>query len=379
MVFFFGKKKKKFLSLDIGTESVKGITFCVSEKKIFIENASLAYLDNFNIFDTLDFPKEVMRRAITKVCSDLFSNKETIDKALISLPEKNIFERLASWQTRRATPGQKISRKEQESIYGKAIEDSYASVQKEMGINGKDLELLDKNVSEGRINGYEIKELQGYKGGDIDLSVYLAFADKKYIKGFREYFADFSWQQKILVSTNGAILDNFAYERSSVLFLDIGGDVTKILAIKAGWPFFAGQINQGSHHLTLALASALGMSHDTARDFKHRYSDGVLSSQTAKQVKEVLAIDLRQWSGDLSRELEGKGFRPSKIYLFGGGAQLLDYRQEVSRIWPNVSADRMSAKNFSNLLKPGQTIDTFSPVQFLPAIINSTYAIKWNF
>jgi len=379
MAFFFGRKKKKFLSLDIGTESVKGIIFCVLEKKIFVENWSLAYFDNFNIFDTPDFPKEVMRRAVAKVCSALFSNKETIDKALISLPEKNIFERIASWQTRRTMPGQKISQKEQESTYRKAIEDSYIAAQKEIGIDGEDLELLDKNVSEGRINGYEVKELQGYKGENIDLSVYLAFAEKKYIKNFREYFADFTWQQKILVSTNGALLDNFAYERSSILFLDIGGDVTKILAIKAGWPFFAGQIDQGSQRFTLTLASNLGMAHDTARDFKHRYGDGILNSQTAKRVREILAKDLGQWSDGLVRELEGKGFRPSKIYLLGGGAQLSDYLQEVSKIWPNISVDRISGKSFPSLSRLNQTIDTFSQSQFLPAIINSTYAIKWNF
>ncbi len=376
MAFLFQKEKKKFLSLDIGSEAVKGVLFAENNNDIIIEKAALSYFEKFGVFETADFEKDVFRRAITQCLEQLCGKNEKIQQSYISLPEHNIKEAILAYQLSRQDAGQRIEKSEKAKIYKEATAQAEnQAILKFFGPEAK-ISFLEKKIVESKINGYKVADIEGYKGEIVELKIYLAFAQSEYADHINDYFSGFNWKSNSFVSVNSVILDNFQTEKSTALFLDIGGETTKILAFKSGSPYFVGEFEAGGKAITGRIAELLAMGQSSSRDFKHRYCAGELAPETVQKVKTVIEPTVAAWTFDLKKFLEEEKLRPVKIFLFGGGSLCPDIPEILKKNWPGALISYLNRQNFKSLPLADEKNIHFA--QFLPAIANCLYARRKN-
>ena len=130
-----------------------------------------------------------------------------------------------------------------------------------------------------------------------------------------------------LISEAESLFLAFSGQKITAIFLDIGGQFTKIVLMKGGQLQVVNGFEMGGEVFSQKLSQALGITKIQAESLKIKYTQRILSEGVRKRVKEILFFGSELWFNNLKLKLKDISHRagkilPSTIFLFGGGSLL---------------------------------------------------------
>lgn len=348
------KKSEYFLGLDIGSEAVKSIIFqrVVSGKenlkKMIIWGKGLEYFDKSDIFNTQDFEKNTVKNTISESIKGAYQNflqnmgrKTGIQinslPTLVSLPPNILKEKVLTQSLTRENRDRIIGKKEEADIYQLVLKEIKNEIEKDFsqkfGILPEDIKFLSFKISEIKIDGYNVSNLEGFKGGKMDFKTLVIFSLKEYLKNIEIILKDLKISFLKFLAKEQNIPYLFDYEVNDAIFLDVGGEVSQFFLVKKGKTEAILEFENGGLDFTDKLSKVLGLNLEDARNLKHNYSNLILSEDVRKKVSEMLTEEARNWFLNFKKALEiilekKKILFPSGMFIFGGGS-LLPEIQEV--------------------------------------------------
>jgi len=334
-IFSFLSGSKKIvghygLALDIGTEFVKSLIFEVKENKAKVIGVSKtrqrlgdmqsgAVRDIKGVIETCEGSirqaeeeaKISAQKAILGIAGELIKGVTTIVHYTRIDPEKEItFAELS-----------KIIQKVQEEAFNQARE----LLAEETGYSQVEVKLVNSAIVEVKIDGYRVNNPLGFKGKEIKVGVFNAFAPLVHL-GALQTIADELGLDVISIAVEPyAVARAYSQEGdSSAIFIDIGGGTTDVAVVRKGGVEGTKMYGLGGHAFTQKIANELSLSFSEAEKTKIRYSAGSLEEKKKEKIKKALSGDVGVWAQGLNLALEefSAELLPRNIFLCGGGTLL---------------------------------------------------------
>ncbi|MBI2450529.1 MAG: hypothetical protein HYV47_03265 [Candidatus Nealsonbacteria bacterium] len=333
-----GRINESFLALDIGTEAVKVLVFERDNQTYHIWGAALEYFDESNPFNN-DKVMVKMKEAIKQAGKT--------PKDILLVPPANILKNRIHFQSIvRDNPQKIISKKEEQDIID--------------CIRKQDAEVIEFEILDIKIDGYEIPKLIGYAGKNIEFRILVSFLPENYLDNLGLKF------QKIINPVK-KLAGIFVIGEG--VFLDIGGKITQIYLVRNAKIEMIDDFEGGGMDFTRAISQTLGMSGRGARDFKERYSRGELTQLAEKKTKEILAIPAKEWSLKLKSKLQSmRGLIPSNFFIFGGGSQLPEIKELI--VSDKAKVKFIYPKDFKNIIDNTGCVDNPQYTNLILSIYN---------
>ncbi len=371
MVFGFLKGRKYsaqadlFISLDIGTELLKGILFSrgtgsiVAKSHFYLRQPKKA-MRSGKITD-----KELVTYGVDAVVSKLtesFVRKDT--KVMLGIAGDLVNGVSIEVTYTRKNPNRVIDSQEEtqilEYVYNEVIKQSLPILARRLGLPEQKIALLHIGVVGILIDGVPTEGLVGQKGGRVLLNIYSSFAphDDVFIIG--------EVMQRLGLKPVGLVAQPYAVARAykssrrvdfSAIFVDIGGGTTDIAIVLQGFSLKTKMYAFGGRIFTERIAKELGVTYEIAEDIKMKYSAGLLNPSLMVKVREALREDVNLWVETFKNALEEFSdieYFPEQVYLCGGGAMLPDL-QDVLRNYAWTQVLRFNKHPTFALMSPYDT------------------------
>lgn len=342
-------KDNFFLTLDIGTETVKVLIFSPpirNDEKILILGTGLQYFERYDVFNGKDFETGVIKRAISKAVEKAHQNlsfslikKELKERAqkqkrwqvLLGLPPNILKGRIVSQSFFREKPREKISLAEAEIIRHHVFEVAKKEISqrfaKEFGILPEDIHWISLKILEIKIDGYLVQLLRGYQGKNLEFKILVTFLPKYYWENIKKIVGSFQLEILRIVHLAESLPTLSKDKKKNGIFFDIGGEVSQFFLIKDSSLQQINEFKNGGKAFSQRLADTLGIDEESARILKERYSDKLLSAGAAKRIKEIFLREKEIWYESLNLKIKKIKFIDSAIFLFGGGSSLPEIQE----------------------------------------------------
>ena len=337
--FLKEKKEKTFLVLDIGSESVKALIFKTDNGRIFILKSVLEYFDELGsgneVFESGDLEKAVFQKTVLRALSQVLAQIDEKPKVLFwSLPADIFKERITRQDFIRKNPRESVQEKEKNEICREIFDASSKEIQKE-GFLLRDLHFAVQKILEIKIDGYDVSEIENYRGRNASFKILSAFSPSFYFKEIENIFQKLHFlKNKKIVSLSEAVI-SFAKEKpEGFFFINIGGKVTQIFLTKDGRIEKIGEFKAGGAIFSGALSEKLGLRMQEGRILKERYGKGELSQESTEKMKEIFSFPCQVWFSNLKlkiREMTESKLLPPKIGIFGGGSLLPEIKEVLEK------------------------------------------------
>lgn len=294
----------------------------------------IEYLDQFGVLDSREFEKDILKKAISKALGEIKISAD-IKKAafLIFLPPNLAKVRITVKEARRKDGEGSISGKEKNEILENILEETKREVAEDFaknhGILPQDLEFLDQEIIGAKIDGYEISDIQGYKGESLEFRVLSFFIPKYYLQSLRDVIVDLGIKNFKIIHPAQKFINVF--EKRDGIFLDIGGQWTQIFLVRNNRFEVIDDFSMGGRDFSEAISHTFGLSHQDSRNLKERYSKGELSEFSRGKMKEIFADIAKDWLANLKAKLKNiKGLLPSTLFIFGGGSRIPEIEEVLN-------------------------------------------------
>jgi len=357
-------KKECFLAINIGTETIKTIIFEREKGKITIIGSSFQPLEGSESEKYINLGADLIKKAVLKSIEEL---KEKIPKrkempVFLGLPADILKASLFFQSFERANPKIEIQEKEEQEIYQNTLKESRKEISnffsQSYGILPKDLEFINLEILEIKIDGYEVSCLRGFKGRDLNFKIMAVFSPRYYIEFFKKIFENTNLKVFRIIHPVQNLKTAFSDNISDGIFLNIGGDLTQIFLIKERKLVYISRLEIGDKNFTRSLSQDLGLSEKMAENLREKYFKKILSEEARKKIKKILEDVLHEWFSNLKSKLkEAKQFPlPSNFYLFGEGSNSPDIKEILEEgDWEDLvyiqkpKANLLSLKDFRNV------------------------------
>lgn len=331
----FPKKKKEFLVLDFGQNSVKGLVFEITPQRE-IKKFGQAKIERFGVFRARDFQLEIIKKAVENLIAELKIRKKIKKLKVIVGGFPDIFQaKVIRVSYQRKDCSRKIGRGEEEEIYQKIFKKGERKLINQLQKEAK-IEILKKKILEKRISGYQVPSLMGFRGEKLDFKVLFIFSARENLKIISSLLRTLRLREpKIFHQVEGLIKLNEIKKIENRIFVDIGGKTTQVFYFKDGlelvesFPF-------GGDDFTQAIAHYFGISNQEAENLKVRLIENQLSSEVRKEIEKVISPAVKKWLKLFKKLLESKDKRffgfSKKISFLGGGSKLVEIKKEIEKI-----------------------------------------------
>lgn len=378
------KRGEVMISLDIGTEAVKVLIFKKEEtskevpQRIIILGAALQYLDSYERFDTAALDIDVIKKSITLAIKEAQrrSGVETNSVLLGISPDKLKAE--VSFQSfERQNPEEVINKEEEQEILSAVFKKSQKEISQiftqKTGILLQEIQFIDSEILEIKIDGYHVPSLLGFKGKLLDFEILTFFLPRYYLQIFQKITQDLGLNLRSITHEAKGLKDYISSFGSQGVFLDIGGGLTQIFLAKDEKLRKIKEFKIGGEAFTQILSQTLGLNLKRAKILKERYSQKELSEPTRERIKEIFSAPLQDWFSNLKLELlNQKTLISPTIFLFGGGSMLPEIVEILSEgDWNGIFQDSpkikfISAIDLKNIEDKTGFVNT---PQYIPALL----------
>lgn len=363
------KPENILLALDIGTEFVKAV---IAEK---------TNDDNLNIIG-VGKEHQNMGNMYAGAIADIQAVVSTCEKALSRAEEMagvvsktcvvGIAGELIKGNTRTVRYRRKDSNKpitdnEMQQIIQKVQEKAGEQAKQEIALETDNPEvevrLINSAIVSLSIDGYKVSNPIGFKGSDLMIQFYTAFAPLVHISAIEKVCAELNLDLLAVAVEPFAVcracLGNELESNFSAIVMDIGGGTTDIAVVDDGGVEGTKMFGIGGRSFTHQIASRTGLDYDTAEAVKlqiggvsldqltlmHRDEtvaeaerrneiQTILSTpERAKKINEAISDNIEVWLGGVAVALEDFPLieaLPTKILLCGGGAGLSALQEKLA-------------------------------------------------
>lgn len=363
------KPENILLALDIGTEFVKAV---IAEK---------TNDDNLNIIG-VGKEHQNMGNMYAGAIADIQAVVSTCEKALSRAEEMagvvsktcvvGIAGELIKGNTRTVRYKRKDSNKpitdnEMQQIIQKVQEKAGEQAKQEIALETDNPEvevrLINSAIVSLSIDGYKVSNPIGFKGSDLMIQFYTAFAPLVHISAIEKVCAELNLDLLAVAVEPFAVcracLGNELESNFSAIVMDIGGGTTDIAVVDDGGVEGTKMFGIGGRSFTHQIANRTGLDYDTAEAVKlqiggvsldqltlmHRDEtvaeaerrneiQTILSTpERAKKINEAISDNIEVWLGGVAVALEDFPLieaLPTKILLCGGGAGLSALQEKLA-------------------------------------------------
>ncbi|MBQ1387791.1 pilus assembly protein PilM [Candidatus Saccharibacteria bacterium] len=343
------------LALDIGTEFVKAVLAKPVKKgnlKILGVGKAKQAEGNMHAGAVADIP------AVVSVCEEALVKVEKQAGERAGLTVVGIAGELIKGNTTtvrysRKNPNKPITDAEMNNIIKKVQQKSGEVARKtvalETGNKNVEVRLINSAIVSLTIDGYKISNPIGFKGSDVVIQFYTAFAPLIHVAAIEKVCAELNLDLLTVAVEPFAVCraclgDDLESNFSSVV-MDIGGGTTDIAVIEDGGVEGTKMFSIGGRSFTHQIAESLGVDTATAERYKLDYDSGKLDDRIKAKVETALSRNLSVWLTGVEvalEEFETTGSLPRNVLLCGGGAglSLLQETLAVSDWYQNLPFSR---------------------------------------
>ncbi len=323
------------LALDIGTEFVKAILARPTKKgnlEILGVGKARQVEGNMHAGAVADIP------AVVSVCEDALVQVETQAGERANLTVVGIAGELIKGNTTtvnysRKNPNKPITDAEMEQIIKKVQQKSGEVAKKtvalETGNENVEVRLINSAIGSLTIDGYKISNPIGFKGSDVVIQFYTAFAPLIHVAAIEKVCAELNLDLLTVAVEPFAVcracLGDDLESSFSGIVMDIGGGTTDVAVVEDGGVEGTKMLGIGGRSFTHQIAEALGVDSETAEEYKLAFDSGDLDDHVKAKVETALSRNLSVWLTGVEvalEEFENLGTLPRNILLCGGGAGL---------------------------------------------------------
>lgn len=332
------------LALDIGTEFVKAvIARQTKDHGLDIIGVGKAHQDSSNMYAgaIADIP------GVANVCEKALSQAEKMAGTTSKLTVVGIAGELIKGNTstvryRRKSGNKPLSEQEMaliiKRVQDRAGEQARKEIADETNNPNVEVRLINSAIVSITIDGYKISNPIGFKGTDIVLQFYTAFAPLVHISAIEKVCAELSLDLLAVAVEPFAVcracLGDELDSNFSGIVMDIGGGTTDIAVVDDGGVEGTKMFGIGGRSFTHQIAEALNVDFDTAEKYKLSINNPTKVPADLHD-KMMLAIqrNLAVWLSGVQITLEEfqlTEMLPNKILLCGGGAGLGELQEVLS-------------------------------------------------
>ncbi len=332
------------LALDIGTEYVKVLIARQNrDGQLDIIGIGRAHQEASNMYAgaIADIP------GVVAVCERALSQAEKMANVTCKMTVVGIAGELVKGNTstiryRRKNGNKPLTEQEMSLIIQRVQERAGEQAKKEIAIetNNPDVEvrLINSAIVSIMIDGYKISNPIGFKGTDVSIQFYTAFAPMIHVSAIEQVCAELSLDLLAVAVEPFAVcracLGDEVDNGFSAILLDIGGGTTDIAVIDDGGVEGTKMFSIGGRSFTHQIAETLGVDFDLAERYKLSID---VPARVARDTKEKMLIAIRRnlavWLSGVEITLEEFNLSellPSRILLCGGGAGLLELQETLA-------------------------------------------------
>ncbi len=332
------------LALDIGTEFVKAvIARREKDNALKIIGVGKAHQDASNVYAgaIADIP------GVVRVCERALSQAERIAGVTSKLTVVGIAGELIKGNTstvryRRKSGNKPLTEQEMALIIKRVQERAGEKARKEIAdeTNNPDVEvrLINSAIVSISIDGYKISNPIGFKGSDVVIQFYTAFAPLVHISAIEKVCAELNLDLLAVAVEPFAVcracLGDELDSGFSAIVMDIGGGTTDIAVVDDGGVEGTKMFGIGGRSFTHQIAEALNVDFDTAEKYKLAINNPAKVPADLRDTM-LLAVqrNLAVWLSGVQITLEDFNLTellPNKILLCGGGAGLSELQDVLA-------------------------------------------------
>ncbi|MBR3256345.1 rod shape-determining protein [Candidatus Saccharibacteria bacterium] len=331
------------LALDIGTEFVKAVLARPTKKgdlEILGVGKAKQIEGNMHAGAVADIP------AVVNICEEALVKVEEQAGERAELTVVGIAGELIQGNTTtvnytRKNPNKPITDSEMNEIIKKVQQKSGEVAKKtvalETGNDNVEVRLINSAIVSLTIDGYKISNPIGFKGSDIVIQFYTAFAPLIHVAAIEKVCAELNLDLLTVAVEPFAVcracLGDDLESNFSGIVMDIGGGTTDIAVIEDGGVEGTKMFGIGGRSFTHQIAESLGVEFDTAENYKLDYDTGKLDDRIKSKVETAISRNLSVWLTGVEvalEEFENVGSLPRNVLLCGGGASLSLLQEELA-------------------------------------------------
>lgn len=331
------------LALDIGTEFVKAlIARPTPDNTLEIIGVGRAHQDSSNMYAGAIADIS----GVVSACEKALSQAERQAGVTAKLVTVGIAGELVKGNTstvryRRKNGNKPLTEQEMsliiKRVQDRAGEEARKAVALETNNPEVEVRLINSAIVSLQIDDYKVSNPIGFKGSDLSIQFYTAFAPLVHISAIEKVCSELNLDLLAVAVEPFAVcracLGDDADSNFSAIVMDIGGGTTDIALVDDGGVEGTKMFGIGGRSFTHQIAESLGIDFETAEIIKIDPESGEFSPEAAKKFEEAILRNLEVWISGVQLALED--FRltemlPGRILLCGGGAGLLELQEALA-------------------------------------------------
>jgi cell division protein FtsA len=321
------------LALDIGTEYVKAL-IAKKGKTVEIVGVGKAHEAPSNMYSgaIADIA------GVARTCEEALAKAEemagvTANEAVVGIAGELVKGNTATIKFRRAEQNKPISEEEMELIIDQVQQKAGERARKEIAIETNnpdvDVRLINSALVSLHIDGYKVSNPIGFKGKDLAVQIYTAFAPLVHISAI-EKVCDELQLELVAVAVEPfavcrACLGDDVDSDFSGIVMDLGGGTTDIAVVEEGGVEGTKMFSIGGRSFTHQIAEQLGLEFEDAEKIKLLEDSPKMDPQLKQKVDSAIDRNLAVWISGVQlaiEEFDHLETLPNQILLCGGGASL---------------------------------------------------------
>lgn len=330
-----GSTDRYLVALDVGTENVKALIGRVkTDGQIEIVGVGRAHqsLSDMQAGAVADIG------AVVQNCNQALAEAEeqagvSARTAVLGIAGELVKGTTSSVRCVRKDPERELDTDEMERIIALVQERSEAQARKSLAweLGGKEIEvrLVNSALVNITIDGYNVTNPIGFKGRDVVVQLYTAFAPMIHISALERV------AQELDLDLLAVAAEPFAVARSVIgdnpnatmnaILMDVGGGTTDIAVINEGGVQGTKMFGIGGRAFTRSIERDLGIDFADAEKLKLSLTDHSESARKLESARKALEKTCDVWLSGVElalSEYTELDHLPHKILLCGGGASL---------------------------------------------------------
>jgi cell division protein FtsA len=321
------------LALDIGTEYVKAL-IAKKGKTIEIVGVGKAHEAPNNMYSgaIADIA------GVAKTCEEALAKAEEMagiraGEVVVGIAGELVKGNTATIRFRRADPTKPISESEMELIIDKVQQKAGEKARKEIALETNnpdvDVRLINSALVSLHIDGYKISNPIGFKGKDLAVQIYTAFAPLVHISAIEKVCDELQLELVAVAVEPFAVCraclgDNTESDFSGIV-MDLGGGTTDIAVVEDGGVEGTKMFSIGGRSFTRQIAEQLGLEFEDAEKLKLLEDNPKMDPLLKKKIDDAIARNLAVWISGVQlaiEEFDHLETLPNQVLLCGGGAGL---------------------------------------------------------
>jgi len=324
------------LALDIGTEYVKALIAKKGKGALKIVGVGKAHEAPTNMYSGAIADIE----GVAQTCEEALGRAEEMagvraGEVVIGIAGELIKGNTASIKYRRADASRPITDQEMEKIIKQVQQKAGEKARREVAMetNNKDVEvrLINSALVSLRIDGYKVSNPIGFKGKEVIVQIYTAFAPLVHISAIERVCDELNLDLVTVAVEPYAVcracLGNDVESNFSGIVMDIGGGTTDIAVVDDGGVEGTKMFSIGGRSFTHQIAQRLGLSFEDAEKLKLLSDSPRMKPEIRKKFDSAIERNLEVWQSGVElaiEEFDQLETLPGQIMLCGGGAGLSD-------------------------------------------------------